>query len=355
MQNVIMWPRRKIRKFQERMLAWYQSHQRLLPWRGDPAPYRVWIAEVMLQQTRVQTALPYYSRFLNRFPTVETLAAASEGDVLEFWAGLGYYQRARNLRNAARRILKEMGGEFPEKLDQIRLLPGVGRYTAGAIYSIAYNRPEPVVDGNVRRVISRLHGIADAPDRFIWQQAESWLVKDQPSDFNQAVMELGALVCLPSRPLCSSCPVKSLCRTGRRGWRPPSLKTYRHARESVAMIMLVLECQGKIALARRQGARYIPGEWGLPLQILRGTRPPLPTAEKLAYRILGARAGLKECPAIGHSITHRRILARVYHARIEPPLPVPAAGGRVAWFPRAHLDRLLTSSLFRKGLATSGC
>ncbi len=176
----------------------------------------------MLQQTRITTALPYFERFLERFPDVQALASASEPDILETWAGLGYYQRARHLRCAARKIVLELGGAFPESLEEIRQLPGVGRYTAAAISSIAFHQPEPVVDGNVRRIIRRLLGVTDAPEGFFWQQARSWLVEDRAADFNQAFMELGALVCVPSRPHCGTCPVQSLCATGVHGLAPPA-------------------------------------------------------------------------------------------------------------------------------------
>jgi A/G-specific adenine glycosylase len=347
------WGSEKIRTFRTALLAWYRRHKRALPWRSDATPYRVWIAEIMLQQTRVQTAVPYYDRFLSRFPNVEALAAATKEDVLEFWAGLGYYRRARNLWNAARKIVGEFGGKFPETFEGILELPGIGRYTAGAIASIAFNRPEPVVDGNVRRVIRRLHGLSSAPEGFFWQQAESWIPMDQPSDFNQAMMELGALVCVPSRPLCGSCPVRSLCRSARQGWTQPSHKSAGRAQETVEMVMLVLECKGKIVLERKPAVAYIPGAWGLPVRILQTARQRNAAARSLAREIVGSSPALHACDDVRHAITCRRILAHVYRAAIEPPQLRPAGDGRFVWFPRARLDRLLTSSLFRKGLAAS--
>jgi A/G-specific adenine glycosylase len=347
------WSSRTIHKFQEALLAWYQSHKRAFPWRSDPTPYRVWIAEIMLQQTRVQTVLPYYDRFLRRFPDVAALAAASEEDVLEFWAGLGYYRRAHDIWSAARRIVEEFGAKFPATLEGILQLPGIGRYTAGAIASIAFNRPEPVVDGNVRRVIGRLRGLANAPEDFYWQQAESWMAMDRPSDFNQAMMELGALVCVPSRPLCDTCPVRSLCRSGRQSWAQPPRKSTGQAQETVEMIMLVLECKGKIALERQPAVAYIPGAWGLPVRILQTARQRAAAARSLAREILGSTPQLHACDDVHHAITCRRILAHVYRAAIEPAKLRPAGNGRFVWFPRVRLNRLLTSSLFWKGLAAS--
>jgi A/G-specific adenine glycosylase len=198
-----MWDWEKTRNFQERLLHWYGRHKRELPWRSNPAPYRVWVSEIMLQQTQAKTVLPYYDRFFKRFPDIQSLARASEQEVLALWAGLGYYGRARNLHRAARQIVDDHGGVFPDKLEEILMLPGIGRYTAGAICSIAFNRPLPIVDGNVRRVIRRLHGIGRRiPESHFWNQASAWVPEGKTSAFNQAVMELGALVCLPHRPLC---------------------------------------------------------------------------------------------------------------------------------------------------------
>lgn len=305
----------------------------------------------MLQQTRVQAALPYYDRFLERFPDIAALASASEEEVLAHWAGLGYYQRARNLRKAARTITASSAGVFPGTLEEIRKLPGVGRYTAGAIHSIAFNQSQPVVDGNVRRVISRLLGLASAADSVIWRQAEWLLAKEEPADFNQAFMELGALTCTPAQPHCSGCPVRSLCRSGRKGRFPAWRRRSARVPESVETVLLVLACSGRVLLQRQPDDSYIPGAWGLPMLILESPHLPLPAARQLARRILGEVPQMSECASVRHSITHRRIVARVYRAEIRSaPPPVPRDSG-CRWHPRAELDRHLTSSLFRKGLA----
>jgi A/G-specific adenine glycosylase len=307
----------------------------------------------MLQQTRVQTVLPYYERFLKRFPNIESLAFAQESEVLEHWAGLGYYRRARQLRIAAGKMVSESAGKFPETFEEIMQLPGVGRYTAGAIYSIAFNRPQPVVDGNVRRVIGRLHGIARAPDSYFWRQAEAWMAKDAAADFNQAVMELGALVCIPARPLCGECPLKSLCRSGRQNCVPSSRGHSGRVRESVELVMLVPECDGRILLARQLEAGVIPGEWGLPLLFLKSSARPLANAKSLAYEIFGSGARLHKSASVRHAITHKRILAHVYGTTVQSPALHPGDAGRFAWFPRRGLDRLLISSLFHKALAVA--
>jgi len=304
----------------------------------------------MLQQTRVTTVLPYYERFLERFPDVQAVASASESEILEYWAGLGYYRRARHLRSAARKIVHDLGGAFPETPEEIRKLPGVGRYTAAAISSIAFHQPEPVVDGNVRRIIRRLLGIANAPEGFYWQQAQAWLVEDRAADFNQAFMELGALVCVPSRPLCGACPLQSLCATGVHGSAPPARPAAARAQETVEMVMLALESGGRIALTRLPELDFIPGKWGLPLQVLPKGRKPQTAAKSLARSLLGRTPPLHYVRCLRHAITHRRILAHVYRASIGPAIPRFHYGRRFSWVPRATAERLLTSSLFLKGL-----
>ena len=194
------------------LLAWYDGNARDLPWRQDRDPYRVWLSEVMLQQTRVGAVLEHYRRFLQRFPTVQKLAAAREASVLAAWSGLGYYRRARMLHAAAKAITKKHAGKIPDTVAGLRDLPGIGRYTAAAIASIAFNVPAAVVDGNVERVLGRVSG-AGLAEGDLWQTAEDLLSHDRPGDFNQAMMELGATVCLPRQPLCLACPVRDLCAT----------------------------------------------------------------------------------------------------------------------------------------------
>lgn len=207
--------------FRARLLAWYDSHARDLPWRKSRDPYRVWLSEIMLQQTRVAAVISHYREFLRRFPTVERLAAARESSVLAAWSGLGYYRRARMLHAAAKCIAGELHGEFPRTADGLKQLPGIGRYTAAAVASIAFGEPVAVVDGNVERALSRFFA-SDLSQQKIWQSAETLLDRSRPGDFNQAMMELGATVCTPRTPSCLTCPVMDLCAT--RGERPPGPK-----------------------------------------------------------------------------------------------------------------------------------
>jgi A/G-specific adenine glycosylase len=195
-----------------KLLDWYDQHKRDLPWRADRDPFRVWLSEIMLQQTRVAAVLEHYRRFLLRFPTLQKLAAAREASVLAAWSGLGYYRRARMLHAAARQVVKRCGGTFPRTSAELRALPGVGRYTAAAIASIAFNEAVAVVDGNVERVVGRVQGKRASAGQ-LWQAAEAWLDRERPGDFNQAMMELGATVCLPRAPQCLLCPLTDICAT----------------------------------------------------------------------------------------------------------------------------------------------
>ena len=200
------------------LLSWYDRERRDLPWRRTQDPYRVWLSEIMLQQTRVETVIPYYERFLERFPTVSDLAEAPIDDVLARWSGLGYYRRARSLHEAAGQIVREHAGVFPEDSAEALALPGVGRYTAGAILSIAYGRPEPILDGNVIRILSRWLRLGpEIPQSHLWTLAEDLVPEERPGDFNQAMMELGATVCTPRSPSCLLCPVQERCEARAEG------------------------------------------------------------------------------------------------------------------------------------------
>ena len=204
------------------LLAWYRAERRDLPWRRTRDPYAIWVSETMLQQTRVEAVIPYYERFLARFPTVGALATADLDDVLSAWAGLGYYSRARNLKRAAEQVVADHAGCLPAAPDALRELPGIGRYTAGAIASIAFDRPAPIVDGNVARVLARLHGLREPIEQSavrarLWAEAERLADGPAPGDLNQALMELGARICVPGTPRCDACPVSPFCDARRAG------------------------------------------------------------------------------------------------------------------------------------------
>jgi len=246
--------------FRTRLLAWYDRNARDLPWRKSCDPYRVWVSEIMLQQTRVAAVIEHYHEFLRRFPTVQKLAAAREASVLAAWSGLGYYRRARMLHATAKVISRERGGEFPKTADAWRELPGIGRYTAAAIASIAFGEPVAVVDGNVERVLQRMAGQPISGEK-VWAAAETLLDRMRPGDFNQAMMELGATVCTPRAPACLTCPVVGLCMT--RGEMATGAKpTKQNKRE----IHYALDRQnGSVFLVQRpRNSALMAGMWELP-------------------------------------------------------------------------------------------
>src|SRR6266850_4786615 len=222
------------REFGRRVLIWYERHRRDLPWRESRDPYRVWLSEIMLQQTRVAAVIEHYNEFLRRFPTVQKLARAREASVLAAWSGLGYYRRARMLHAAAKVIVREHLGKLPSTAAGLRELPGIGRYTAAAIASIAFGEPVAVVDGNVERVVQRMSG-ERLPDERLWAVASDLLVRERPGDFNQAMMELGATVCTPRTPVCLTCPVVEMCST--RGELEGSAKAARQKKREINYVL----------------------------------------------------------------------------------------------------------------------
>ncbi len=247
-----------LNSFRQVLLDWYGQNKRELPWRKTTDPYRVWVSEIMLQQTRVGAVVPRYEKFFRRFPTVQKLAAARQASVLAEWSGLGYYHRARNLHAAAKLIVSERGCSFPEDFEEWRKLPGIGRYTAAAIASIAFQQPVAVVDGNVERVLRRLLHVSRDHS---WSAAQQLLDPMRPGDFNQAMMELGATICVPADPLCGVCPIIKFCRTrgrGKIGSRKP--------KQIKASISFVLAAKGDSVLLVRRGVdeSLMPGMWELP-------------------------------------------------------------------------------------------
>jgi A/G-specific adenine glycosylase len=355
MKRTHVWSKRKTRIFQGLLLGWYERNRRDLPWRNQPTPYRVWIAEVMLQQTQVKVVLPYFNSFMRRFPNITRLASASEDEVMALWAGLGYYGRARNICRVARIVVQQYAEIFPDSLETIAKLPGIGRYTAAAIHSIAFNQPQPIVDGNVRRVISRLLAItAIPPETFFWQQAKAWLAEKRPSDFNQAVMELGALICKPAIPRCPVCPVRLLCRAHHMGIQHsiPEPRPKR-ALENVNLVVLVLESEGKVLLTKKQAVEYVPGEWSLPTQILTGEMAPEIAAQKFVRSILGKSILTAERMLVRHSITRRRIQAHVFHADVKEYRIKQPAHGKIFFADASRRRQLITSSLYKKALRSA--
>jgi A/G-specific adenine glycosylase len=329
----------------KRLLGWYDRNKRILPWRSEPTPYRVWLSEVMLQQTQVATVLPYYDRFLRRFPDLRALAAASDEDILELWAGLGYYTRARNLLRAARTIVERHAGDFPREFEQILALPGVGRYTAGAIQSIAFNVPRPVVDGNIKRVIARLRGASgELPEEYFWREAEALVPEDRPSDFNQAMMELGALVCVPVKPRCGECPMSQYCWAFEQGLQdriPPPRR--RRKSEEIRLVVLLASRKGQVLLCPQAPGSFVPGAWGLPSLTIDPGSDPAPAASSLARQLFGPRTKVHDLGQVRHTITYRKIVAHVFET-------TGRGESQQHWRDADQAPSLLTSSLFRKAL-----
>jgi A/G-specific adenine glycosylase len=258
-------------EFQNDLLNWYKEEQRDLPWRKDQDPYKVWVSEIMLQQTRVDTVIPYFNRFIEKFPTIEALADADEESVLKAWEGLGYYSRVRNLQAAVREVKENYNSKVPNTPEEIKSLKGVGPYTAGAILSIAYGVPEPAVDGNVMRVFSRIltiwDDIAKASSRKVFEQAVRELIShDNPSYFNQALMELGALICTPTSPACLLCPVREHCLAFEEGVQNElPVKTKKKSMKHIELIAAVLKDQeGKYLIHKRPSEGLLANLWEFP-------------------------------------------------------------------------------------------
>jgi A/G-specific adenine glycosylase len=342
----------RLRSFRQKLLRWYEKHRRDLPWRINPTPYRVWISETMLQQTQARTVVPYFERFLEQFPNIDSLARASEKRILELWAGLGYYRRARNLHKAARQIVKTRRG-FPQSYEDILALPGVGRYTAGAISSFAFNHAQPVVDGNIRRVLIRLNGIRTRiPESDYWNQMSALLPRGKASSFNQAMMELGALICTPTGPHCSQCPLPSFCRAFKWSIQESIPKTRRTgAPELLRLVILLLERDGKILLTSSDKPGIIPGKWGLPCRLATGGESSEEVAAMLCRIILKRDALLVRCSQFRHSITNHRILVHVFSTKGDLAIRALKEKDGFRWLRRSSGKKLLTSSLFRKALS----
>jgi A/G-specific adenine glycosylase len=305
-------------RFRRRLLTWFDLHKRDLPWRQDRDPYRVWLSEIMLQQTRVAAVIDHYQKFLLRFPSIEKLASAREASVLAVWSGLGYYRRARMLHTAARKIVKEHGGRFPERAEDLRALPGIGRYTAAAVASIAFDQPVAVVDGNVARVLQRVQGKNLAGEN-LWRAAGELLSRQRPGDFNQAMMELGATLCLPRQPQCLLCPVSDLCAT--RGDLHTTRKGTRQARREI-YYGLARRDSSIFLVQRSKTASLMPRMWELP-------------------EIAGSNKAAEVWLTLRHSITVTDYVVRV----VRSPIP-QGLNGR--WVRTSRVATLALTGLARK-------
>jgi A/G-specific adenine glycosylase len=351
-------------EFSELILNWYTRQGRKLPWRGSLNPYAVWVSEIMLQQTRVEAVIPYFERWMERFPSIAALAAASEQAVLSAWEGLGYYSRARNLYKAARIVMEEYGGELPADLQALRKLPGIGRYTVGAIASMAFQQDAATLDANIRRVLARVFDIAQPADsspgeEILWKLAETHLACGRAGDYNQALMDLGASICLPRQPRCLLCPLTTLCQAYQLGIQEqrPVLKP-RADVPHYTVTAAVIQRTGKVLLAKRPSRGLLGGMWEFP----GGKIEQDESLEQCLVREI--REELDSLIQVGepfgvyqHGYTHFRITLHAYLCQLIEGEPRPVEAAELAWvnpadlqrFPMGKVDRRIAQRLILRG------
>ena len=334
------------------LMAWFRANARPLPWRAEPRePYRVWLSEIMAQQTRVAAVIPYFERWLQRFPTVQALAAAPLDEVLKAWEGLGYYSRARNLHRTARRVCDELGGQFPTDVAGLLTLPGVGRYTAGAIASLAFGRDAAVVDGNVRRVFARVFALpaAKSKDEDLWVLAESLLPPGRAGVFNEALMELGATVCVPRNPKCEDCPLRTNCRAHALGAveqfpeRAPRIPTP----ERLVHTALVRHVDGRLLLGQRPHDGLLGGLWEFISSEYGPTACPERSTETDVEAMVLQRTGVRvrdvgeSFAEVRHAFTHFKVRRLLHHATaIHDAVGASNAYVALHWATPAEIDAL---------------
>jgi A/G-specific adenine glycosylase len=334
-----------VKSFASRIVRWQQRHGRhALPWQGTRDPYRIWLSEIMLQQTQVATVIPYFERFVARFPDLASLAAAHEDEVLALWSGLGYYSRARNLHAAARAILARHGGDFPAGADAIAQLPGIGRSTAAAIAALAFGQRAAILDGNVKRVLARHGGIAGWPgdkkvETALWQLAESYLARTAIEAYTQGMMDLGALVCTRSQPACSACPVSTDCMasTQHRTAELPTPRPRKALPERQVQMLLLLD-RGELMLEKRPARGVWGGMWSLP-ELAPEADPAGHCRDRFGYVALAQQV----LPQLTHSFTHFKLHIRPVQLQLAPRRDTPP--GQI-WLPLADaLDAALPAPI----------
>jgi A/G-specific adenine glycosylase len=332
---------------QTRLLQWFEKNGRDLPWRKTKDPYAIWVSEIMLQQTQVPTVIPYYQNFLKSFPTVRHLARADLSKVLKIWEGLGYYSRARNLHRASKILLDKFRGKIPDTLDDLLTLPGIGRYTVGAILSIAFNKEAPILDGNVKRVLSRLFAVSEDPKKaedLLWKISESLLPKDRSSSFNQALMDLGSMICTPQDPLCLHCPLRLLCR-GRASGNPkryPSRVAKKRIPHIEAVSAVILK-NGKVLVNRRPPTGLLGGLWEFPNWKVNRREKLTEQLVSLAKGNIGLGVNVdKPLGSFHQTFSHFKLTLHVYQCHSL------ARNGKGKWIPIRNLSRLPMSRIQRR-------
>lgn len=346
------------------LLNWYETNARSLPWRGHPDSYAVWVSEIMLQQTRVESVIPYFERWMERFPTIESLATASQQEVLAAWEGLGYYSRARNLQRAARIVMDEYGGKLPEDVRLLQKLPGIGRYTAAAIASIAFGLDEPALDGNIRRVMARLFNVTEEVrssegERKLWNLVAANLPHGRAGDYNQALMDLGASICTPRSPACPDCPLCGEClayQLGVQEQRPvidprPAIPHYQ-------VTAAIISRNGQVLIARRPPQGLLGGLWEFPGGKQQDGED-LPSCLRREIREeLGAEVDVGTPFGVyKHAFTHFRITLHAFCCTLLAGEPQPIQAAEVCWvdrgalseYPMGKVDRQISRALLEDG------
>ncbi len=349
------------KEFPVLLLNWYSKHSRQLPWRQNPEPYAVWVSEIMLQQTQVETVIPYFERWMASFPTLEALAGAPQQAVLSAWEGLGYYRRAHNLHRAAKIVTTELNCQIPGDPDQLARLPGIGRYTAGAIASIAFGADAPALDGNIRRVLARVFDVtvpagSPAGEKRLWELARAHLPTGRAGDYNQALMDLGALVCTPRRPDCPNCPLAEICLANARGVQQERPVRQQRPRTPHYTAAAAVICRaGQLLITQRPAEGLLGGLWEFPGgNLLPGeslsTCLKRETGEKLGGQIeVGDRLGVYR-----HAYTHFKVTLHAFHCRLrEEDRFRPGEGRATKWvdfdslagFPMGKIDRQIARDI----------
>jgi len=339
---------------QDKLLNWYNKNKRTLPWRDHPDAYAVWISEIMLQQTRVEAVIPYFEKWMHLFPTVSALANASERDVLSAWEGLGYYSRARNLHKAAKVVSSEYGGKLPQNVDELVTLPGVGRYTAGAIASIAFGKNEPALDGNLKRVYARLFDVGEPVDspkgeKLLWEISRENLPKGKAGDFNQALMDLGAAICIPKNPRCLLCPLMGLCKARENGTQElrPIKKPKKDMPHYIHAVGVIIK-NSKVLLFQRPSRGLLGGMWEFPNGRVDGN--PVKGLVKVLRTGYSLKVQKKEAlGVVQHAYTHFKVTAHVFRCELLSTSKIQS----MKWvslkelddYPMGKIDRQITKMI----------
>lgn len=332
-------------KLRRSLLSWYAQQGRNLPWRNSRDPYRIWVSEIMLQQTQVKTVIPYYQRWLAQFPTVADLAKADQQQVLKAWEGLGYYARGRNLHKAAQKIVRDYNGQIPDNLEAILTLPGIGRTTAGGILSAAFNQPVSILDGNVKRVLARIVALSTPPNKALtqlWQLSDTLIDPEHPRDFNQAIMDLGATLCTPKNPSCLLCPWRNYCKAYQQNLQTqiPMKEASNPIPHKKIGVAVIRDENGKILIDRRLEEGLLGGMWEFP----GGKIEPGETIQDCIIREIKEEIGIDiavedHLITINHAYTHFKITLNVYYCRHLAGEPQTIECQEIRWVTLDEIDQ----------------